>query len=99
LADKAGVRPSIENALEYYEVNINGSLNLLECMRQNGVSKLIFASSSSVYGNNNKVPFSEMDAVDYPISPYAATKRSGELLCHVYSHLYQFDISCLRFFT
>ncbi len=99
LAAKAGVRPSIEDAGEYCEVNINGTLNLLECMRQNGVSKLIFASSSSVYGNNNKVPFSEMDAVDYPISPYAATKRSGELLCHVYSHLYQFDISCLRFFT
>jgi len=68
-------------------------------MRQNSVSKLIFASSSSVYGNNTKVPFSEMDPVDNPISPYAATKLSGELLCNVYSHLYQFDISCLRFFT
>ena len=99
LAAKAGIRPSIEQAGEYCEVNINGTLNLLECMRQNNVSKLIFASSSSVYGNNNKVPFSEMDAVDNPISPYAATKRSGELLCNVYSHLYQFDISCLRFFT
>lgn len=99
LAAKAGIRPSIEHVSEYYEVNINGTLNLLECMRQNGVSKIIFSSSSSVYGNNNKVPFSEMDAVDHPISPYAATKKSGELLCHVYSHLYRFDISCLRFFT
>ncbi|MEP6950548.1 MAG: GDP-mannose 4,6-dehydratase [Ginsengibacter sp.] len=99
LAAKAGVRPSIENAGEYYEVNVNGTLNLLECMRQNGILKLIFASSSSVYGNNTKVPFSEMDPVDNPISPYASTKKSGELLCHVYSHLYGFDITCLRFFT
>jgi UDP-glucuronate 4-epimerase len=99
LAAKTGVRPSIEQVAEYYEVNINGTVNLLECMRLNGVSKLIFASSSSVYGNNKKVPFSEMDSVDHPISPYAATKKSGELLCNVYSHLYGFDISCLRFFT
>ena len=99
LAAKAGVRPSIDNVGEYYEVNINGTVNLLECMRENGVSKLIFASSSSVYGNNKNVPFSEIDPVDHPISPYAATKKSGELLCHVYSHLYRFDISCLRFFT
>jgi len=99
LAAKAGVRPSIDNVGEYYEVNINGTVNLLECMRQNGVSKFIFASSSSVYGNNKKVPFSEIDSVDHPISPYASTKKSGELLCHVYSHLYRFDISCLRFFT
>ena len=99
LAAKAGVRPSIDNIGEYYEVNINGTVNLLECMRENGVSKLIFASSSSVYGNNKNVPFSETDPVDHPISPYASTKKSGELLCHVYSHLYRFDISCLRFFT
>ena len=75
LAAKAGVRPSIENIGEYYEVNINGTVNLLECMRKNGVSKLIFGSSSSVYGNNKKVPFSEMDSVDSPISPYASTKK------------------------
>jgi UDP-glucuronate 4-epimerase len=68
-------------------------------MREANVSKLIFASSSSVYGNNHKVPFSESDFVDNPISPYAATKKSGELLCHVYSSLYGFDITCLRFFT
>ncbi|HYM93300.1 MAG TPA: GDP-mannose 4,6-dehydratase, partial [Chitinophagaceae bacterium] len=99
LAAKAGVRPSMENVAEYYEVNMGGTVNLLECMREYGISKLIFGSSSSVYGNNAKVPFSENDAVDHPISPYAATKRSGELLCHVYTHLYKFDISCLRFFT
>lgn len=99
LAAKAGVRPSIDHIGEYYDVNITGTLNLLEAMRKNGVSKFIFASSSSVYGNNAKVPFSEIDSVDFPISPYAATKKSGELLCHVYNHLYQFDISCLRFFT
>ena len=68
-------------------------------MRINEVKKMLFASSSSVYGNNTKVPFSEMDSVDNPISPYASTKKSGELLCHVYSHLYNFDITCLRFFT
>jgi UDP-glucuronate 4-epimerase len=99
LAAKAGVRPSIDHISEYYEVNINGTVNLLECMREAGVSKLVFASSSSVYGNNQKIPFSEDDPVDLPISPYAATKKSGELLCHVYSHLYKFDITCLRFFT
>jgi UDP-glucuronate 4-epimerase len=68
-------------------------------MRKNDVKRMIFASSSSIYGNNKKVPFSETDPVDNPISPYASTKKSGELLCHVYCHLYNFDISCLRFFT
>jgi UDP-glucuronate 4-epimerase len=99
LAAKAGVRPSIDSIHEYYEVNVNGTVNLLESMRNNGVSKMLFASSSSIYGNNVKVPFSENDPVDHPISPYASTKKSGELLCHVYSHLYNFDITCLRFFT
>jgi UDP-glucuronate 4-epimerase len=99
LAAKAGVRPSIENVSEYYDVNINGTVNILKSMHENNVTKLIFASSSSVYGNNIKVPFSEDDIVDFPISPYAATKKSGELLCHVFSHLYGFDITCLRFFT
>jgi UDP-glucuronate 4-epimerase len=99
LAAKAGVRPSIEQISEYYHVNIDGTVNLLECMREADVKKLIFASSSSVYGNNQKVPFSESDFVDNPISPYAATKKSGELLCHVYLSLYGFDITCLRFFT
>lgn len=99
LAAKAGVRPSIENPGEYYDVNLNGTLSILQCMKESFVSKLVFASSSSVYGSNIKVPFSETDSVDNPISPYAATKKSGELLCHVYSHLYGFDITCLRFFT
>jgi UDP-glucuronate 4-epimerase len=99
LAAKAGVRPSIEAISEYYDVNINGTISLLESMRKNGIKKMLFASSSSIYGNNEKVPFSEDDRVDNPISPYASTKKSGELLCHVYNHLYNFDITCLRFFT
>lgn len=99
LAAKAGVRPSIENIADYYETNITGTVTLLESMKTNGVTKMLFASSSSVYGNNEKVPFSESDFVDNPISPYASTKKSGELLCHVYHHLHGFDITCLRFFT
>jgi len=99
LAAKAGVRPSIDSIEEYYDVNVNGTVSLLETMRKNNVRKMLFASSSSIYGNNSKVPFSETDSVDNPISPYASTKKSGELLCHVYNHLYNFDITCLRFFT
>ena len=99
LAAKAGVRPSIEFISEYYDVNVNGTVALLEAMKNNKVKKMVFASSSSVYGNNKKIPFAESDPVDNPISPYASTKKSGELLCHVYSHLYKFDITCLRFFT
>ncbi len=99
LAARAGVRPSIDKVEEYYDVNVNGTLNILEAMRTHNVKKLLFASSSSVYGNNTRLPFSESDPVDNPISPYASTKKSGELLCHVYSHLYGFDITCLRFFT
>ena len=99
LAAKAGVRPSIESIAEYYDVNVNGTVSLLEAMKKNKVNKMIFASSSSIYGNNPKVPFSETDIVDNPISPYASTKKSGELLCHVYHHLFDFNITCLRFFT
>ena len=99
LAAKGGVRPSIENPEAYYETNVTGTLNLLQCMRKASLKKIIFASSSSVYGNNSKVPFSETDNVDNPISPYAASKKAGELLCHTYHHLYGFDIFCLRFFT
>jgi len=99
LAAKAGVRPSIESISEYYDVNVNGTVTLLESMKEYEVKKLLFASSSSIYGNNVKIPFAESDRVDNPISPYASTKKSGELLCHVYSHLYKFDITCLRFFT
>jgi UDP-glucuronate 4-epimerase len=99
LAAKAGVRPSIDHIEEYYQTNVTGTLNVLECMRAKGITKMLFASSSSIYGNNDKTPFSESDLVDNPISPYASTKKSGELLCHVYCHLYGFDITCLRFFT
>jgi UDP-glucuronate 4-epimerase len=99
LAAKAGVRPSLSDPGLYLDVNILGTLNILEMMKKNSIRKLIFASSSSVYGNNRKVPFSENDNVDYPISPYAASKKAGELLCHTYHHLYNLDIFCLRFFT
>lgn len=99
LAAMAGVRPSIEDPSLYYDVNITGTVNLLERCRETGVKQFVFASSSSVYGNNEKVPFSEVDRVDNPISPYAATKKSGELLCHTYHHLFDMNIACLRFFT
>lgn len=99
LAAMAGVRPSIEDPSLYYDVNITGTVNLLERCRETGVKQFVFASSSSVYGNNEKVPFAESDRVDNPISPYAATKKSGELLCHTYHHLFNMNIACLRFFT
>ena len=99
LAAMAGVRPSIQDPSLYYDVNITGTVNLLERCRENGVKQFVFASSSSVYGNNEKVPFAEADRVDNPISPYAATKKSGELLCHTYYHLFDMNIACLRFFT
>ena len=99
LAARAGVRPSIEDPLGYQDVNINGTMVMLESAVKNGIKKFVFASSSSVYGNNEKVPFSETDNVDYPISPYAATKKACELLCHTYHHLYDIDMTCLRFFT
>jgi UDP-glucuronate 4-epimerase len=99
LAAKAGVRPSINNPLLYEKVNVTGTMNLLECCRKHNVRKFIFASSSSVYGGNKKVPFSESDSVDCPISPYAATKRAGELISYTYHSLYGLSIFCLRFFT
>ena len=99
LAARAGVRPSIAQPVLYADVNINGTMVLLEVAKQYGIGKFIFASSSSVYGNNEKVPFSEEDNVDYPISPYAATKKAGELICHTYHHLCGISITCLRFFT
>ena len=99
LAAMAGVRPSINDPMLYTDVNIKGTVNLLELSRKYNVKKFIFASSSSVYGNNEKVPFSEDDNVDFPISPYASTKKAGELLCYTYHHLYDLSIACLRFFT
>ncbi len=99
IAARAGVRPSIAEPLLYYDVNVRGTTNLLEMAKQHHVKKFIFASSSSVYGENRKVPFCEDDNVDYPISPYAATKKAGELISFTYHHLYGIPVSCLRFFT
>jgi UDP-glucuronate 4-epimerase len=99
LAAKAGVRPSLEQPLLYEEVNVTGTLNLLEACREFGVMDMIFGSSSSVYGRNSKIPFTEEDRLEAMISPYAVTKRIGELLCSVYHHLYTMNIFCLRFFT
>jgi UDP-glucuronate 4-epimerase len=99
LAARAGVRPSINNAGLYSEVNLNGTINLLDCCKNFGVNRFIFASSSSVYGGNKKIPFSETDNVDRPVSPYAATKKAGELICHTYNHLFDISIFCYRFFT
>ena len=99
LAAKAGVRPSIADPIAYHDVNVMGTACLLEAARKYGLSKFIFGSSSSVYGNNSKVPFAESDNVDLPISPSAATKKAGELLCHTYYHLFGINITCLRFFT
>jgi len=99
LAGRAGVRPSLLEPKLYAETNINGTLNLLELAREFGVEQFVFGSSSSVYGINSKVPFSEDDPIRQPISPYAATKAAGELLCHTYTHLYNIRTVCLRFFT
>lgn len=99
IAALAGVRPSLENPIAYVEVNIKGYLNLLELAKKYGIKKFIQASSSSVYGNNTEVPFKETDVVDFAISPYAATKKSGEVLGHVYYKLYNIDMFQLRFFT
>src|SRR5262245_48509808 len=99
LAARAGVRPSLKEPQLYVETNINGTMNLLELSRTQGVKQFVFGSSSSVYGVNEKVPFAEDDPIFNPISPYAATKAAGELLCHTCSHLYDMRIVCLRFFT
>ncbi|MFH1175830.1 MAG: GDP-mannose 4,6-dehydratase [Acidobacteriota bacterium] len=99
LAARAGVRPSIRQPLLYEEVNCLGTLNLLEAARRFGAPTFIFGSSSSVYGINSKVPFSEEDPITCPVSPYAATKRAGELQCFTYHHLWGLKVTCLRFFT
>ncbi len=99
LAARAGVRPSIEKPLWYRDTNVSGTLNLLELAKQYRVKNFVFASSSSVYGKNKKIPFSEDDNVDCPISPYAASKKACELFCYTYSHLCKINITCLRFFT
>jgi UDP-glucuronate 4-epimerase len=99
LAARAGVRPSLSEPKLYTETNINGTVNLLELAREHGIKQFVFGSSSSVYGVNEKVPFAENDPIFQPISPYAATKAAGELICHTYSHLYDIRTVCLRFFT
>ena len=99
LAARAGVRPSLIDPLAYETTNVRGTYALLEAARLNGVRQFVFGSSSSVYGINARVPFSEDDPISQPISPYAATKIAGEAACHVYSHLYGMRVVCLRFFT
>jgi UDP-glucuronate 4-epimerase len=99
IAARAGVRASIENPRLYEEVNIGGTLNILECMRKHPAGGLIYASSSSIYGETGKIPFSEDDKADCPVSPYAASKKAGELFCYTYHSLYNIPVACLRFFT
>jgi UDP-glucuronate 4-epimerase len=99
LAARAGVRPSLAEPVLYEDVNCIGTLRLLEAAKRYGPKTFLFGSSSSVYGINEKVPFAEDDEVNQPISPYATTKRAGELLCYNYHHLYGFRTACLRFFT
>ncbi|MGE5752179.1 MAG: NAD-dependent epimerase/dehydratase family protein, partial [Deltaproteobacteria bacterium] len=99
LAAKAGVRPSVADPAGYADVNVTGTVRVLSWARDRSVPRVLFASSSSVYGGNTKVPFSEDDFVDHPVSPYAATKKAGELLCHTWAHLYGMNIVSLRFFT
>ncbi len=99
LAARAGVRPSIADPELYTSVNLAGTTCLLEACRRHGIQQFLFGSSSSVYGNNAKVPFAESDPVDHPISPYAATKKAGEVLCHAHHHLFGMKVACLRFFT
>ncbi len=99
LAAKAGVRPSIRDPAAYTRANVVATQNLLELARARGIPRFVFGSSSSVYGNAARAPFSESEPADRPISPYAATKRAGELLCHTYHHLYGTGVLALRFFT
>ncbi len=99
LAAMAGVRPSVQDPLHYEDVNVRGTMVLLEELRRRPATRLVFASSSSVYGARDKMPFSENDDIPYPVSPYAATKRAGELMCYTYHHLFGVKASCLRFFT
>jgi UDP-glucuronate 4-epimerase len=99
LAAWAGVRPSLEKPELYSSVNVTGTVHLLEMAREFAVQCFVFGSSSSVYGGSTQVPFAEDNPVDRPVSPYAATKRAGELLCHTYSHNFGMNITCLRFFT
>lgn len=99
LAARAGVRPSLEDPASYMDINITGTVQILETMKAFGCNRMVFASSSSVYGSRTQGPFRESDSVDIPASPYAATKRSGEIICANYHYLYDMQCTCLRFFT
>ena len=99
LAARAGVRPSLEQPALYADVNVNGTTTLLEAARQAAIKRFVFASSSSVYGNSEVMPLREDQRTDQQVSPYGATKKAGELLCHTYYHLYGISIPCMRFFT
>ncbi|HON00849.1 MAG TPA: GDP-mannose 4,6-dehydratase [Acidobacteriota bacterium] len=99
LAARAGVRQSVENPWVYVETNVTGTLNLLELARDLGIRKFLLASTSSLYGNRNPMPFSETAVTDYPLSPYAASKKGAEALCYSYHHLYGIDITVFRYFT
>jgi UDP-glucuronate 4-epimerase len=99
LAAKAGVRPSIQDPIAYVRANLETTTRLLETCLRRGPKRVVFASSSSVYGADSDAPFGEQAHADRPVSPYAATKRAGELLAHTYAHLHGFDVTCLRFFT
>lgn len=99
LAARVGVRPSLDEPLLYERVNVQGTISMLEAARRAGVPKVVLASSSSVYGNSSRVPFSETDTSALPVSPYGATKLAAEKMCAVYAHLYGISITCLRFFT
>ena len=99
LAAKAGVRPSLEHPRAYVRANVDGTMAMLELARRRGIRPFVFGSSSSVYGESAPVPFSESDPAAHPISPYAATKRAAELVCHTYAHLYGLSVIALRFFT
>ena len=99
LAARAGVRPSLERPLDYVRTNIEGTQSLLEIARDRAIRPFVFGSSSSVYGDSTPVPFRESEPANDPISPYAATKRAGELLCNAYAHLYGMSIACVRLFT
>jgi len=99
LAARAGVRQSVESPWAYYETNVLGTLNLLELCREHGVTKFVQASSSSLYGANNPLPFSEAANTDHPLSPYAASKKAAEVLCYTYHELYSLDVTVFRYFT
>jgi nucleoside-diphosphate-sugar epimerase len=99
LAARAGVRPSVDDPWVYYHANVTGTLNMLEACRARGIRKFVLASTSSVYGNRNPMPYREDANTDYPLSPYAASKKAAEVMGHAYAHLYGMDVAVLRFFT